>query len=153
QNPIAVFSDSLLRPVVQKLLKAPPNFYVNCTPGGTAGHIQIELEASIVQPSCVYFVAGTNNSSSSDYVTLRQFQNLIYAAKQKFPRTPITVVSVPKRLDADVTWINKLWKEVACNESVGFLEVDLDYSNPNTWKLKDKVHLSLDSCGLPAFFD
>ena len=56
-------------------------------------------------------------------------------------------------MDADVSWLNQLWKEICQNKGVNFLKVDMKFEDRNTWKRGDPIHLSLDSCGLPKYFD
>ena len=42
-------------------LKSPPNWFVNCTPGGKFSHITAEVcNARILNPSCVVYLVGTN---------------------------------------------------------------------------------------------
>ena len=86
---MAIFSDSLLRPYVQENICAPANFYINCTPGGQAKHVQLELENALIDPVKIYFVVGTNNLHGPN--TEQQFMNLIICAKQRFPETSVRV--------------------------------------------------------------
>lgn len=89
---ICVFSDSLLRPYVQKQLIAPPQFYINCTPGGTISHVQAEFEnAQLEIPSKIYFVVGTNNIKDTRYKVATGVKGLIEAAKKRFPFSVVSV--------------------------------------------------------------
>ena len=79
---------------MQRDLIAPPMFYVNCTPGGEARHLAVELEAAkfSIKPSYIYLLAGTNNAGQDLYKIRNSFQKLILAAKKKFPETPVSYV-------------------------------------------------------------
>ena len=64
---VAVFSDSQLRPVVERDVCVPSNWYVNCTPGGTFLDVNVELEATAqlsltVSPAFVVIAVGTNDT-------------------------------------------------------------------------------------------
>ena len=64
---VAVFSDSQLRPVVERDVPVPSNWYVNCTPGGTFLDICVELEAAAksslgISPAFVVIAVGTNDA-------------------------------------------------------------------------------------------
>ena len=60
---VAVFSDSQLRPVVERDVLVPGNWYVTCTLGGTFLDISVELEvaapALCMSPTHVVLAVGT----------------------------------------------------------------------------------------------
>lgn len=92
---VLLFSDSLLRPYAQETISAPPNFYINCTPGGKAKHITKEMNAATVNGLAggnVYFVVGTNNIKDSLYEIKYQFSKLIACAKLKFPSSFVSII-------------------------------------------------------------
>ena len=61
----------------------------------------------------------------------------------------ITIVSIPPRLDSwRVGELNKIWKQVCKAHSIAFLDTCMDTRTSKTWKLNDKIHLSIDH-GLP----
>ena len=86
-----MFSDSQLRPVVERQIAVPDNWYVNCTPGGCFAHISEEVRHAEVEhgPSAavVVLVVGTNDMSSHYTIekARNHFQGLLNSVKTKFP--------------------------------------------------------------------
>ena len=97
---VAVFSDSQLRPLVEKGVKCPGNWYVNCTPGGRFSHVTTELLAANVpvEPRVVVLMAGTNDMAryatmtpvaSTDFCATRDFETLVSLARTCFPQSEV----------------------------------------------------------------
>ena len=86
---MAVFSDSQLRPLVEKECdERPSSWYINCTPGGTFYDIASEMEACEipVMPKKVVLLVGTNDMSR--HMVMRKarasFVNLMSTVQEKF---------------------------------------------------------------------
>ena len=109
---VAIYSDSQLRPIVQKEYKCPSNFYVNCTPGGRFYHVRRELESSILpfhfSPSAIVFLVGTNDvSCSAPLDSVRSdVCRLTCAARRKFPVSQVT--KIPQSENFQVTLFSYL---------------------------------------------
>ena len=92
---VAVFSDSQLRPVVERDVLVPGNWYVNCTPGGTFLDISVELEAAApaicMSPTHVVLAVGTNDAGQHMVMgrAERHFRSLLNAAWKHFPNAKV----------------------------------------------------------------
>ena len=90
-----MFSDSQLRPIVEKDRLVPNNWYVNCTPGGTFLDIAVELEAAAtakaLSPDYVVLAVGTNDAGRHMVMERaeRHLRQLIYSATKHFPSAKV----------------------------------------------------------------
>ena len=101
---VAVFSDSQLRPAVERDVRVPNNWYINCTPGGTFLDVCIEMEEAsktshLKVPSHVVIVVGTNDAARHMvmHCAERHLRTLLSSAIRSFPSSKVCTsqLSVP----------------------------------------------------------
>ena len=78
-----ILSDSLMRPVLQGLVKVPENYMVNCSPGATFEHLAREMNGVGVLPSIkyIYVVCGTNylrNGTGTNFVMVNTHMQTLH---------------------------------------------------------------------------
>ena len=94
---VAVFSDSPLRPLIEKDLLLPKSWYVNCTPGATFLDVNVELEPAAAQwpypqkPDYLVIAVGTNDAAKHIIVNRaeRHFKALLLSAANNFPTSTV----------------------------------------------------------------
>ena len=75
-----------MRPFVQGDLKAPPNWFLNCTPGGGFTHIRTEIcNSEVINPSHIIYLVGTNEISSPIGKSYEAFMSMLKAGRKLFP--------------------------------------------------------------------
>ena len=92
-----MFSDSQLRPVIEKDVLVPKSWYVNCTPGATFLDVNVELEAAAAQwpypqkPDYIVLAVGTNDAAKHMIVNRaeRHFKTLLLSAAKNFPTSKV----------------------------------------------------------------
>ena len=92
----AIFSDSQLRPVVERNLKCPSSWYVNSTPGGGFGHISQEIRECNLPKACtpklVVLLVGTNDMANRYPLAAARvaLKNCLFAAQRRFPSAEVS---------------------------------------------------------------